>query len=156
MHTHKKPGAGGFAQCAWELARDPHVWEHEISFRPDPRPSWLSAWDVPGAGPAAPVMPPAPANGRWTVDKVPIDWSKPEPRALEKLLSDSVEAQFARFLAENAGVPLGTINFAVAPMFLWREILKTASIAGVLRRLLEEIAGAPQHAGIADRLRTYL
>lgn len=156
VHTHRKPGSGGFAQPAWELARDPHVWEHEIRFQPDPRPSWLAAWDIPEARPAEPdPLPPEP-NGRWTVDEIPINWALPEPQHLEQLLRESIPDQFARFHVENAGVPLGMINFGVPPQLLWRDILRIASVSGALRRLVEMTAALPEYAGIAPKLRVYL
>ena len=158
VHTHAKATEGGFAQPTWELARDPHVWESTIDFRPDPRPPWLDRWADVGAAPAAPPRPatPEPAAARWTVDEVPIDWTSAEARALERLLSQTVNPQMAVFLAENVGLPLGTVDRSAPPMLLWREILKTASIAGLLRRLLEELATDPNHAGIAGQIKTYL
>ena len=156
VHTHSKPLEGGFAQPTWELARDPHVWQYAIGLWPNPRPSWLNAWDalVPQQPPPLEMQPPGPA--RWTVDVIPIDWSQKEPKDLEQLLVSSIEAQMALYAAENAGLTIGTVNSAAPPMLLWRDIIKKASVAGVLRRLLEELAGAPQNAGIAPKLRMYL
>ena len=156
VHTHAKWLEGGFAQPTWELARDPNVWRYAIGFRPDPRPPWLNDWDggVAAHSAVVAVQPPAPA--RWTVDDVPIDWSQKEPKELERLLVLSIDAQMALYSAENVGLPLGTVDSTAPPFYLWREIIKKASVAGVLRPLLEELAGAPQNAGIAPKLRSYL
>lgn len=62
----------------------------------------------------------------------------------------------AIFVAENGGIPLGTVDRSAPPMLLWREILKTAPTAGLLRRLLEELAGHENYAGIAGQIKTYL
>jgi len=158
VHTHGKQPAGGFAQPMWELARDPHVWAHAIDFRPDPRPGWLAAWDAPEAKPPPLVAPApdAPPNGRWTVDEVPITWARPEPKALEQLLVATVQGDMAIYLAENVGLPIGLVNTQAPGALLWRSLLNTAAAAGLLRLLLEEIATAPQHAGIAPKLRSYL
>ncbi len=155
VHTHAQFLEGGFAQPTWELARDPNVWQYGMGFRPDPRPLWLDSWNQAVPQQPAPTDAAPQRRGRWTVDDVPIDWSRQEPKDMEQLLL-SIDAQMALYSAENAGLQLGTVNSAQAPMYLWREIIKKASNAGVLRRLLEELAAAPQHAGIAARLRIYL
>jgi hypothetical protein len=143
------------AQAAWEFARDPYIWPYNIGFWPNPRPSWLRAWDtqLPQHQQPEPVDPPARIQ-RWTVDDVPIDWSRPEPKALEKLLIISIESSMALIAAENAGLQLGTINANEAAVSLWRQILKKASLAGVLRPMLVELA--VNNAGIAPKLREFL
>ena len=157
VHSHAKWREGGFAQPTWELARDPNVWRYAIGFRPDPRPPWLDDWNAPAAQPPKqPDAPPEVDPSRWTVDDVPIDWSRKEPKELERILVATINAQAALYQAENVGLQIGMLNASGEPLFLWREILKSASTAGVLRRLLADLADAPQYAGIAPRLRTYL
>jgi Trypsin-like peptidase domain len=155
VHTHASFLDSGFAQPTWELARDPKVWQYAIGFRPDPRPLWLDSWNDAAPQQSAPIDVTPQRRSRWTVDDVPIDWSRQEPKEMERLLL-SIDAQMALYSAENAGLQLGTVNSAQAPMYLWREIIKKASNAGVLRRLLEELAAAPQNQGIAPKLRGFL
>jgi Trypsin-like peptidase domain len=157
VHTHAKWLEGGFAQPTWELARDPFVWDCPVGFRPDPRPPWLDRWAGMGRAPATPANP-FPDTGplHWTVDEVPIDWTREEPRELERLLVQAVDAQIALYRAENVGLPLGMVDRTARSQILWREILKYAATAGLLRRLLEEFAAAPEYAGIAPKLRAYL
>ena len=152
VQTH----TGGYAQATWEFARDPHVWPHPITLLPDPRPPWLNTWDaVVSEQPAKIELQPR-SRDRWTVDDVPIDWTKNEPKELERLLVSTIDAQMAMYAAENVGVQLGSINPNQVPVLLWRSVLKNASTAGVLRLLLEGLAAEPQHAGIAPKLRAYL
>jgi Trypsin-like peptidase domain len=157
VHTHGKGTEGGFAQPTWELARDPYVWRHPIGFRPDPRPSWLADWDADDAQPPLHVdAQPSPGNGRWTVDEVPIKWARAEPQALEQLLIDTIDAQMAIWWAESVGLQLDTVNTVAPPKLLWRQILKVAATAGLLRLLLERIAASRDYAGIEPKLRAYL
>jgi Trypsin-like peptidase domain len=157
VHTHAGSREGGLAQPTWELARDPYVWDHPIRFRPDPRPPWLAEWRNEDAQPPANVAPAPPTgDGRWTVDQAPIDWSRPEPRDIEKILIDTIDVQMAPWWAENAGIQLGAVNPLLPPQVMWRLILKAAASAALLRRLLEQIADAPEFAGIAPKLRAYL
>jgi hypothetical protein len=156
VHTHGKELEGGFAQPTWELARDPVVWDYLVGFRPDPRPAWLERWKV--STPASAVAPepiPDTRPARW-VDEVPIDWTREEPRELERLLVQTIDPQIALYKAENVGLPLGMVSRSAPPQILWREIIKTASTAALLRRLLEELASEPQYQGIAPQLRGYL
>jgi hypothetical protein len=157
VHTHGKWFEGGWAQPTWELARDPVVWDFPIGFRPDPRPVWLDGWKV--SAPASSVTPEPIQDARparWTVDEVPIDWTREEPRQLEHLLAQTIDAQIALYTAENVGLPLGMVNRSAPPQILWREIIKTASTAALLRRLLEALASEPQYGGIAPKIRGYL
>jgi hypothetical protein len=156
LHTAGIRNEVGFAQPPWELARDPVLWDEALAFQPDPRPPWLGRWDVAGAGARVRPLLPPPPDERWTVDRVPIDWSLPEPRALQKLLVDTINDQIALIEAENVGLPLGRVERAQVPELLWRDLLKAAAIAGLLRRFLENIAAQPQYAGIAPLLRNYL
>ncbi len=141
---------------SWELARDPNVWDHPIRFRPDPRPSWLGFWDdpLPVTKPAAPS--PQRTSERWTVDDVPIDFQREEPKKLERLLFETIDANMALYLAENVGLQLGLVSSSLSPQLLWRELLKKAAVAGMLRRLITSIADAPEHAGIAPKIREVL
>lgn len=155
VHTHRSEVGSGMAQAVWEFARDPYVWEYAIGLRPDPRPSWLGNWDaglLPTIAQPAPPKPEAPVK-RWTVDDVPIVWSLPEPVQLEKLLL-VIPPQMALYAAETAGLQLGSLNANAEPKILWRAILNQCSLAGVLRRMLEEIAN--DYAGLAPKLRAFL
>jgi hypothetical protein len=159
VHSHARQGASvkeGFAQPPWELARDPMLWEQTLGFRPDPKPPWLDAWGVAGAVPVKKDLAPAPTNTQWSVDEVPIDWTKEEPRAVESALIANVNGQVALLWAENIGVPLGLIQRDLPPGFLWRELLRTAATAKLLRRFLEYIASQPDCAAIAPNIRIYL
>ena len=155
VHSHAKWLEAGYAQPTWELARDPYVWDCMISFRPNPRPPWLDRWQGAGSIPSTTgellrdAGPP-----RWTVDDVPIDWTREEPRELERLLMASLDAPLALYDAENAGLPVGLVNRSDPPIILWRQILKGAATSGVLRALLEEISKT--HAGLAPKIKTYL
>lgn len=158
LHSHGQKGDGahaGFAQPAWELARDPVLWDGSLGFRPDPKPPWLERWGVAGAIPDE-VRPMQPEPQHWTVDRVPIDWGLQEPKDLERLLVATIDPQSALFEAENAGLPLGRVDRGQAAAFLWRELLKTAAVAGLLRRFLENIASNAQYDGIEPQLRIYL
>ena len=152
VQTHSSQHYGGFAQPTWELARDHHVWDFAIGFRPDPRPSWIASWETVGAKRIPVVIEPPPSN-RWTVDEVPIDWSKDEPKAMERLLNMFEPAQ-ALYWAESVGLPLGLVKANSEPKLLWRSLIKNASMCGVLRRLIEEIAR--EYPGVAPLLRVYL
>jgi Trypsin-like peptidase domain len=153
IHTHSKPREVGFAQAAWEFARDPYVWQYEIGLWPNPRPAWLGDWDTQLAQqPQKPVDPPS--RGQKWIDVVPIIWSDAEPKELERLLILSIEPQIALYVAEGVGLQLGTVNSNLAPMLFWRDLLKKASLAGVLRRMLEELAAA--NAGLAPKLASFL
>jgi hypothetical protein len=157
VHTHAKWLGEGFAQPTWELARDPVVWDAAIAFRPDPRPSWRDRWTTAGAvstAPPAPVRDTRPLQ--WTVREVPIDWSRPEPKALEALLVKEIDGHIALYKAENVGLPLGMVNISAPPQILWRELLKTAARAGLLRRLVEEFVNDPDWVALAPQLREYL
>ena len=161
VHTHGtfaatgEDGAVGFAQPPWELARDPVLWDMNLGFQPNPRPSWLDRWGVVGASRAEPVQLPAPP-GRWTVDQVPIDWSLPEPRALEALLIGSIDGQSALILAENVGLQPGRVVRDQPLHALWRDLMKSLATAGLLRRLLEDLASQKPYGGIAPQLRQFL
>lgn len=155
VHTHGEYLRGGYAQPTWELARDPNVWDHPIRFRPDPRPSWLSSWDGP-LPVSEPLASPERKPDRWTVDDIPIDFQREEPRNLERLLFQTIDARMALYLAENVGLQLGSVNSSLPPQLLWRAVLRTASVAGMLRRLIQTIADAPEHAGIAPKIREVL
>ncbi len=156
VHTHNEWLEAGYAQPTWELARDPNVWSHPIRFRPDPRPSWLTSWEDPHPVPTQPVTSSKPKGERWTVDQIPIDFQREEPRKLERLLFQTIRANEALYLAENVGLQLGLVNSSLPEKLLWREVLKKASIAGQLRRLIQTIADAPEHAGIAPQIREVL
>jgi hypothetical protein len=143
IHTHSKPLEGGFAQPTWELARDPHVWGYAIGFWPDPRPPWLDDWDALVAQRPAPIHLQPSRRARWTVDDVPIDWKREEPKELERLLVSSIDAQMAVYVAENAGLPLGTVNSAAPPIFVWREILKKARLSPASCGLCSKSLQAP-------------
>lgn len=154
IHTHSRPFDTGMAQAAWEFARDPYIWQYDIGLWPNPRPSWLAEWDTPLQQRQQKPDEPASKIQRWTVDDVPIDWSKSEPKALEKLLIQSIEAQMGLYYAEGRGLQIGSVPPNLPPVLFWREILKRASLAGILRPLLEEIA--TNTAGIAPKLREFL
>jgi endonuclease G len=159
MHTHGTWGEGpksGFAQPLWELARDPNMWNQDLGFRPNPRPAWMDRWDVRGATPTALPEPPPPTE-RWTVDdKVPIDWARDEPKELQRLLVATIDAEFALYEAENVGLQPGRVNRGQVLEILWRDLMKQASAAGVLRRLLEGLAARSEYQGIAPEIRRYL
>jgi V8-like Glu-specific endopeptidase len=156
IHSHATRETG-FAQPSWELARDPYVWASSITFRPDPRPPWLDRWDTPGPKRSRPEEGSEGARPwRWTVDEVPIDWALEEPKALEKILVASISPERALYFAENVGLQLGTVNRNSAGYEFWRELLRAAAVAGLLRRLVQILAEEPQHAGIAPKLRDYL
>jgi hypothetical protein len=150
---HRWPEAG-FAEPAWELARDPIVWRHSIRFRPDPRPEWLSRWNDPEPVAAPELAHPDPKLKSW-IDEIPIDWSQEGPKALERLIN-IVDYKMAVYYAENVGVPLGLINSTLPPQRLWREVIKTAANAAKLRQLIENIADDPSYAAIAGKLRAML
>jgi len=158
IHTQGKWLEGGYAQPAWELARDPNVWRHAIRFRPDPRPSWLGEWKDPQpASRPVPVHPePASPPDRWTVDsRPPIEFHRPEVQRLEGLLIQ-IDAPMALFYAETAGLPPGSVSSSLNGRLLWREIIKKASLAAVLRRLVEAVANDPAYAALAPGLRESL
>ncbi len=158
LHSHALNGEErrrGFAQPPWELARDPVLWDGLIAFRPDPKPSWLDRWGVIDASPAEPKLP-GPAPQHWTVDRVPIDWALAEPKNLQVLLVRSIDANIALMEAENVGLRPGSISPGQAAMLLWRQLLETLAVAGLLRRFVESIAAQPQYLGIEPQLRTYL
>lgn len=158
LHSHARKGEearGGFAQPPWELARDPVLWDGSLAFRPDPKPPWLDRWGVTGAAPAV-VSPPGPEPQHWTVDRVPIDWALEEPKKLQLLLVASIDADIALMEAENVGLRPGSVNAGVAAVLLWRELLETLAVAGLLRRFVQSIADQPQYDGIEPQLRTYL
>jgi hypothetical protein len=156
IHTHGQFLQAGYAQPTWEIARDPNVWGHPIRFRPDPRPPWLGSWDSPHPVSQLAPLSPAPKQARWTVDEIPIDFQRAEPRQLEQLLVQTIAPAFAVYFAENVGLPLGSVNPSDSPTLFWRKLLKAASLAGVLRRLIQAIADAPEDAGIAPKLRDVL
>ena len=156
IHTHGEFLRGGYAQPTWELARDPNVWGHPIRFRPNPRPPWLGSWGNPQSASQHPAPSPGPKRGHWTVDEIPIDFQLDEPKKLERLLFENIDANMALYLAENVGLPLGLVKSSLPPQFLWRELLKTASKAAMLRRLIQAIADAPEYAGIAPKIREVL
>jgi len=87
---------------------------------------------------------------------IPIDFQLDEPKKLERLLFESIDANMALYLAENVGLPLGLVNASLSKQLLWREVLKKASIAGTLRRLIQSIVDAPEYAGIAPKIREVL
>ena len=156
IHTHGEFLRGGYAQPTWELARDPNVWGHPIRFRPNPRPAWLGSWGNPQSASQHPAPSPGPKGEHWTVDEIPIDFQLDEPKKLERLLFENIDANMALYLAENVGLPLGLVKSSLPPQFLWRELLKTASKAAMLRRLIQAIADAPEYAGIAPKIREVL
>jgi len=156
IHTHGEFLRGGYAQPTWELARDPNVWGHPIRFRPNPRPPWLGSWGNPQSASQHPAPSPGPKREHWTVDVIPIDFQLDEPKKLERLLFESIDANMALYLAENVGLPLGLVNASLSKQLLWREVLKKASIAGTLRRLIQSIVDAPEYAGIAPKIREVL
>ena len=137
-------------------SRGPVVWDSAIAFWPDPRPPWLDRWELAGpvtGAPAAPVPDTRPP--RWTVDETPpIDWALEEPKNLESLLVRAIDGETALYRAQNVRIQGATGR--ANEQFLWREILNAAAIAGVLRLLVEELANAPEYAGIAPQLREYL
>jgi hypothetical protein len=59
----------------------------------------------------------------------------------------SVDPQMALYSAENVGLPLGVVNPIQSPVYLWRDLMKRASTAGVLRALVEKHA-----AGLSTRV----
>lgn len=156
IHTQGKWLEGGYAQPAWELARDPIVWRYAIRFRPEPRPSWLGEWKDPQRVPRLePVRPePETSPNRWTVND-PIEFHRPEVQSLEKLLI-MIEPTAALYFAETAGLPVGSVSPSLPRKQLWREILRKAWLAAVLRRLIETIADDSDYAVLAPRLREYL
>jgi endonuclease G len=154
LHSHGN-AAGGFAQPPWELARDPVLWEYALGFRPDPRPPWLTSWNDADARPASESQPTAPPSERWTVNQK-IDWTLPEPQELEELLVEHINPEFALYHAETIGLPLGQVSRGLPSALLWRELLKAADTAGVLRGFIQHLADQPEYAGIAPLLRNYL
>lgn len=96
------------------------------------------------------------SNGRWSVDAIPIDWSRPEPKALEKILIDNVQRDAAIRLAQDSGVPLGSIDESAPRRKLWRDLLTAASTSKRLRIFLKGIADDPEFAGIAASIESFL
>ncbi len=158
VHTHGSWEQGGLAQPSWELARDPRVWAHPIRFRPEPRPQWLERWETEkGELPeSSPEPEPGPAPDHWTVDDIPIDWARPEPKELHDLLTRSIQGEMAVYLAEDAGLIPGTVSAGGGDRLVWRRLLKEAGNQGLLRRLIRSISDDPQYAGLAPKLTRFL
>jgi hypothetical protein len=157
VHTRSLPTElRNYATPTWELARDPHVWRHEINLRPDPRPSWLNRWDTPASSIKSVPIEPRPAPNRWTVDTdVPIEWTKPEPRAMEILLRNLEPSAALRF-AENVGFDITQIDQHQAPVDLLRKLVTRLALAARLRQFVEMVVNDNDYAGISGKLRKYL
>jgi hypothetical protein len=145
----------GYAQPTWEITRDPHVWGYEINLRPDPRPSWLATWDSPSTmkkiAPQEPIADP----DRWTVDK-PLEWGRPEVRALERLVLLQVSPKAALRFAENVAFDTSEIDRNQAPAEFFRDLIKLLARAAKLGQFVRMIADDPGYKGIEKELRVYL
>jgi Trypsin-like peptidase domain len=156
VHTATEAPGVGLAQPSWELARDPFVWEHQVRFQPDPRPSWLDRWNTPGGHGAAPATPTRPDPGRWTVDELPpMTWDRPGLLELERSLG-SISHVDGLMLAMNAGLDTSRVDTSGSAWHVWRRIITSAAVAAKLRLMIEQIADDPQYAGLADDLRRFL
>jgi hypothetical protein len=158
VHVLRSTGLGGTAHPAWELARDPIVWEQGLRFQPDPRPAWLDSWQdaVPASttGPVLTTITTEPMG--WKVDDdVPIKWEREEPREMERLLVGTIDLSMGVYLAENSGLSPFLIQ-GERPEVAWRLLIKELVKAGLLRSWLQQIVEDPQYAGIAVKLKQYL
>jgi hypothetical protein len=159
VHVLRSTGSGGTAHPAWELARDPVVWDQGLRFQPDPRPTWLDSWqDAVPAAVAEPVLPTVATEPvGWTVDEIPIDWGREEPKEMERLLVGTIDISMGMQLAENSGLRSGTVpTQGVRSEVAWRLLIKELATAGLLRSLLQQIIEDRQYAGVAVRLKKYL
>lgn len=158
IHTASRYLEAGFAEPTWELARDPHVWDFPIRFRPNPRPEWLSKWDSNGnsnARPKAPGKQPIAARARHWSDTAPIDWTLREPKDLENLLVRAVKPDMVPIYLSNVGLTNVTTT-GLAPKLLWRTVLDAASLAAKLQLFVEEIANDESYLAIRDKLLQFI
>jgi hypothetical protein len=159
VHVLGSPESGGTAHPAWELARDPVVWQHGLRFQPDPRPAWLDSWqDAVPASPTEPVRPSVTTEPiGWTVDEIPIDWGREEPREMERLLVGTIDLSVGVYLAENSGLRAGSVpTQGVRPEVAWRLLIKELATAGLLRTMIQQIIEDQDYAGVAAKLKQYV
>lgn len=153
MHTAGLEGVSNYAEILWEFARDPVVWDYPLRFRPDPRPSWRSAWGTPSVPKTPQIQSPATRDRAWYVDVVPIDFAAPEFRDLLRSLYGTItETETAMNMALEAGVTRGTVDERGSAEQVWRRILERASAKGALRTLVENIAADPEYAGLKETM----
>jgi hypothetical protein len=86
----------------------------------------------------------------WFVEDFPLDFSREDTRSAEAALIKAygVKKEVVS-LFENVGLDPASLDQDGAIRFIWRDVLKAASIGGRLLRLLAEVMQDPAKAGPA-------
>ena len=95
-------------------------------------------------------------GNRWFED-YPLDFTREETRAVERLLVATFsDSRDALYLAEIAGLDVSSLNQAAPPKFLIHEILIQARQSDRLLNLLDEVLRDNGVAAIHARLRSLM
>ena len=96
---------------------------------------------------------PVSAARPW-LDDVPLDWSRSETRAFEKIMLTGYPTNTDSLrIAAQAGLDLSLISATASTQRMAREIISTASRTGKLRDLVAAMSSDPDTRSLHDQLR---